>query len=104
MVEQLYEPLCEKNGGLISIKFEEMRQKLPLSLIFEGKDSIALIISALVCLNQLSHNIFLDLFSYKSKVSNDTVSASSKVIRSVSLSQGSHCRKLSVLNFLPFIS
>jgi len=40
MVEQLYEPLREKNGGLISIKFEEMRQKLPLSLIFEGKDSI----------------------------------------------------------------
>ena len=36
MVEQLYEPLREKNGGLISIKFEEMRQKLPLSLIFEA--------------------------------------------------------------------
>lgn len=103
MVEQLYEPLREKNGGLISIKFEEMRQKLPLSLIFEGKDSIALI-SALVCLDQLSHNIFLNLFSYKSKVSNNTVSVSSKAIRSVSLSQRSHCRKLSVRNFLPFIS
>ena len=63
MVEQLYEPLREKNGGLISIKFEEMRQKLPLSLIFEGKDSIALIISALV---YVSNNYLITSFSISS--------------------------------------
>ena len=38
MVEHLYEPLRKKNGGLISIKFQELGQKLPLSLIFEALD------------------------------------------------------------------
>jgi len=38
MVGHLREPLRKKNGGLISIKFEELRQKLPLSLIFEALD------------------------------------------------------------------
>lgn len=38
MIEHLYEPLRNKNGGLISIKFQELGQKIPLSLIFEGLD------------------------------------------------------------------